>query len=230
MTRRIDQLLANLGYCSRSEAKAFLKKHEVFATGNRIKNSSEKVRPADVLVDKVPLDHPGGIFIMMNKPLGLVCSHDEREGPRVYDLLPERWRRRNPQVTSIGRLDKETSGLLLLTDQTEFVHFFTSPKNKVPKRYLARLDKVPPPELVGIFAGGEILLDGESKPCAPAELRLLGDNRAEIVLTEGKYHQVRRMFAANNLTVLELQRVSFGRLELDTLPLGEWRVVGPADI
>jgi 16S rRNA pseudouridine516 synthase len=230
MTRRIDQLLANLGYCTRSEVKTFLKNNEVLAATSRLKNPSEKVPAADVRVNGEPLDHPDGIFIMLNKPVGLVCSHDGREGPRIYDLLPERWRRRNPQVTSIGRLDKETSGLLLLTDQTELVHFYTSPKNKVPKRYLARLDKLPPPSLVEVFARGEILLDGEEKPCAPAELRLSGTREVSVILTEGKYHQVRRMFAASSLTVLELKRTSFGRLELGNLEAGKWKTVRPQDV
>jgi 16S rRNA pseudouridine516 synthase len=162
MPKRIDQLLANLGYCTRSEAKTFLKKHEVLANNTRLKTGSEKANPNDILINNAPLDHPDGIFIMLNKPPGLVCSHDAREGPRIYDLLPERWRRRNPQVTSIGRLDKETSGLLLLTDQTEWVHFFTSPKNKVPKRYHARLDKPPPPSLPELFASGKIRRNGQN--------------------------------------------------------------------
>jgi 16S rRNA pseudouridine516 synthase len=141
----------------------------------------------------------------------------------VYDLLPPRWRARNPQVTSIGRLDKETSGLLLLTDQTALVHRLTSPKHKVPKVYVATLDRDLSPDWIPLFAGGTLQLEGEKAPCAPATLRLLDARTAELTLTEGKYHQVRRMFAAVGATVLTLHRTRFGDLALDELAPGTWR-------
>ena len=230
--RRLDQLLANLGYCSRREARDFLKKHSVTVGGQPSRDPSSKVSPADVRIDGEPLDHPDGLLLLLNKPLGLVCSHDEREGPRVYDLLPERWRARNPQVTSIGRLDKETSGLILLTDRTELVHKYTSPKHKVPKLYRATTDRDLTADLIPLFAAGTLVLEGEDAPCAPAELRLSPDapRTAELVLTEGKYHQVRRMFAATGATVLTLQRVRFGRLALGDLAPGEFRAIAESEI
>ena len=158
-----------------------------------------------------------------HKPLGLVCSHDGSEGPSIYTQLPERWRRRNPTVTSIGRLDKETSGLLLVTDQSALVHRLTSPKHKVPKVYRATLDREIPPNLAGRFASGTLQLEGEEKPCAPAELTILSPREADLTLIEGRYHQVRRMFAAAGLTVLTLHRTRFGSLELGDLPPGQWR-------
>ena len=230
MKKRLDQWLANLGYCSRGDARGFLKAHCVEVHGERAKNAAEKVEADWVRVDGEELDFPGGIFVMMNKPAGFTCSHDAREGRLVYELLPERWRRRNPVVTSVGRLDKETSGLLLLTDLSERVHFFTSPKNKVPKRYVARLDKAPRADAAEVFSSGSLLLDGEERACAPAELRWLDERVAEVVLTEGRYHQVRRMFAAVGATVMELERVGFGKLELGDLKRGEWRVVGTEEI
>lgn len=183
----------------------------------------QKANPADVLVDGEPLDHPDGLLLLLNKPLGLVCSHDTREGPTVYGLLPARWQQRNPVVTSIGRLDKETSGLLLLTDQTPLVHRLTSPKHKVPKVYVATVDRDLAPELADVFAAGTLLLDGEKEPCAPAELRLRGPRVAEVTLTEGRYHQVRRMFAATGSTVLTLHRERFGGLDLGGIAPGQWR-------
>jgi len=223
--RRVDQLLSSLGYCSRSEARDFLKKHAVTVRGKPFRDPSAKTSAADVLIDGEPLDHPEGLLLLLNKPLGLVCSHDVREGPRVYDLLPERWRNRNPQVTSIGRLDKETSGLILLTDQSELVHKYTSPKHKVPKLYRATVDRDLTPDLIPLFAAGAMMLEDEKAPCAPADLRLLPNEprTAELVLTEGKYHQVRRMFAATGFTVLTLHRVQFGRLTLGDLQPGEFR-------
>ena len=229
--RRLDQLLSNLGYCSRREARDFLKKHVVTVRGVAVRDPPNKPLTADVRIDGEPLDHPDGLLLLLNKPLGLVCSHDEREGPRVYDLLPERWRARNPQITSIGRLDKDTSGLLLLTDQTDLVHKYTSPKHKVPKLYRATVDRDLTPDPVSLFAAGTLMLEGEKAPCAPAELRILDDRRtAELVLTEGKYHQVRRMFAATGATVLTLHRVQFGRLTLGDLAPGAFREVTEAEI
>lgn len=231
LMRRLDQLLANLGYCSRREARDFLKKQAVTVKGRAVRDPSGKAHAADVLINGEPLDHPDGLLLLLHKPLGLVCSHDEREGPRVYDLLPERWRARNPQITSIGRLDKDTSGLILLTDQTELVHKYTSPKHKVPKLYRATVDRDLSPDLAPLFAAGTLVLDGEDTPCAPAELRILDDLRtADLVLTEGKYHQVRRMFAATGATVLTLHRVQFGRLTLGDLAPGEFRTARETEI
>lgn len=221
--RRLDQLLANLGYGSRREAHALVEGGHVTVAGEVADDASRRVDAGDVRVDGEPLDHPEGLLLLLNKPAGLVCSHEWREGPNVYSLLPERWRRRNPVITSIGRLDKDTTGLLLLTDQSPLVHRLTSPKHKVPKVYRAQLDRDPPPSLPTLFASGALQLDGESKPCAPAELRLVGPRDAEVTITEGKYHQVRRMFAAGGCTVVALERIRFGHLELGDLAVGQWR-------
>jgi 16S rRNA pseudouridine516 synthase len=223
MMRRLDQLLANLGYCSRSEARDWIRAGRVTIRGAATDDFGAKAHATDVLVDGAPLDHPDGLLLLVHKPLGLVCSHEEREGPNVYSLLPERWRRRNPVVTSVGRLDKDTSGLLLLTDQAELVHRLTSPKHKVPKLYHATLERDLDPALVALFASGTFQLEGEKLPCAPAELKIISPREAELTLTEGKYHQVRRMFAAAGNTVLTLHRPRFGQLELGELPAGQWQ-------
>lgn len=220
---RLDQLLASLGYGSRREAHALIAAGGVMVAGKEARDGAQKVLPGEVLVDGEPLDHPAGLLLLLHKPPGLVCSHDESEGANVYSLLPPRWRRRNPPITSIGRLDKETTGLLLLTDQSALVHRLTSPKHKVAKIYRAVLDRAVPAEAVTLFASGTLQLPGEEKPCAPAELRLLGPQEAEVTLTEGKYHQVRRMFAAVGATVLALHRSRFGPLELGDLASGQWR-------
>jgi 16S rRNA pseudouridine516 synthase len=221
--RRLDQLLSSLGYCSRREARAWVANERLSVRGEVAEAFDAKAEPADVRVDGEPLDHPAGLLLLLHKPVGLVCSHDGREGPDIYSLIPDRWRRRNPPVTSIGRLDKDTSGVLLLTDLSPLVHRLTSPKHKVPKVYRATLDRDLPPDLVTQFASGTLRLDGEDAPCAPAGLKIISPREAELTLTEGRYHQVRRMFAATGSTVLTLHRVRFGPLELGDLPAGQWR-------
>lgn len=223
MSRRLDQLLANLGYCSRREARAWIDDGRIEIAGRPADDPGQKSHPAAVRVDGEPLDHPDGLLLLMNKPLDRVCSHDGREGPSVYDLLPPRWRRRNPQVTTVGRLDKDTSGLLLLTDHSTLVHRLTSPKHKVAKVYRATLDTDLPAGLAELFAAGTLVLRGETEPCAPAQLRVLGPREAELTLTEGRYHQVRRMFASQGCEVLTLHRTRFGHLELGELAPGAWR-------
>ncbi|MDE3083706.1 MAG: rRNA pseudouridine synthase [Verrucomicrobiota bacterium] len=225
--QRLDQLLASLGYGSRRETRALIESGHVTVLGQPAGSIGEKVSPAEVRVDGAPLDHPDGLLLLLHKPAGLVCSHDQREGIRVYDLLPPRWLRRNPPITSIGRLDKGTSGLLLLTDQHALVHQLTSPRQKIPKTYLATLDRdVPATDaaaIAALFAKGRLLLPGESKPCAPAELKWRGARLAELTITEGRYHQVRRMFASQGCEVAALHCTRLGQLELGGLPVGEWR-------
>jgi 16S rRNA pseudouridine516 synthase len=220
---RLDQLLSSLGYGSRKEARDWVRAGAVTVRGVAAKDVSTRVTPDDVRVDGAPLDHPDGLLLLLHKPTGLVCSHNEYEGPNVYSLLPERWRRRHPAVTSVGRLDKETSGLLLLTDQSPVVHRLTSPKHKVRKIYRATVDRDLTADLIPLFASGTLQLDGEEKPCAPAEMAIISPREAELTLTEGKYHQVRRMFAAAGFTVLTLQRIRFGDLRLEGLAPGQWR-------
>jgi 16S rRNA pseudouridine516 synthase len=220
--RRLDQLLASLGYASRREVADWVKAGRVAVRGVPARDPASKVQPGDVTVDGEPLDHPGGLLLLLNKPAGVVCSHDETEGPTIYSLIPARWRRRNPPVTSIGRLDKETTGLLLLTDQSGLVHRLTSPKHKVPKVYRALLDRDMPGGIEEVFAAGTLLLPDEEKPCAPATLRRIGNREAEVVLMEGRYHQVRRMFASQGCQVVGLDRVRFGALQLGDLPRGKW--------
>jgi 16S rRNA pseudouridine516 synthase len=225
--RRLDQWLANLGYCSRREARAWVEAGRVTVRGKTADDFGAKADAADVRADGEPLDHAEGLLLLLHKPVGLVCSHDGHEGPSVYGLLPPRWTRRNPPVTSVGRLDKDTSGLLLLTDQSSLVHRLTSPKHKVPKVYAATLASDVSADraagLIALFGSGTLVLDGESAPCAPAALQLREPRTAELTLTEGRYHQVRRMFASQGFEVVALHRERFGELTLDALPPGQWR-------
>jgi len=225
--RRLDQLLANLGYCSRRDARTWLKAGRVTVHGEVARQPAAKVDPAAVQVDEEPLDHPDGLLLLVHKPIGLVCSHDEREGASIYDLFPTRWRARTPVLTSVGRLDKDTSGLLIVTDQSALVHRLTSPKHKVPKVYRVTVDLDLDSNLIELFASSTLQLDGEKAPCAPAKLEIVSSREAKLTLLEGKYHQVRRMFGSQGWHVETLHREQFGDLPLGDIPAGEWRELSP---
>jgi 16S rRNA pseudouridine516 synthase len=167
---------------------------------------------------------------MLHKPLGVTCSHKEA-GQLVYDLLPARWRIREPAISTVGRLDKDTSGLLLLTDDGDLLHRIISPRRHVAKRYVATLAR-PLEGCEGArFASGELMLEGEDKPLAPAALEALSPTTARLTVTEGRYHQVRRMFAAVGNHVAALHRDRIGGLELDAdLAPGAYRLMTPEDI
>jgi len=194
-------------------------------TLNLYLKSDTKVAHDEILYEGEPLDPPEGMVILMHKPAGLVCSHDEGEGRLVYDLLPERWRLRDPKISTVGRLDKDTSGLLLLTDDGALLHRLTSPKHKVPKVYEATLDRPLKGDEGAIFASGTLMLNGEKTPCLPAKLEVIDPTHVRLEIVEGRYHQVRRMFAAVENHVTALHRSSFGDLKLEDLKAGEYRLI-----
>lgn len=221
--KRLDQMLSNLGYCSRKEAAKWVKNGWISVNGTIVKDVSIKADPHAVMLDDKPLDHPDDIFIVLNKPVGYVCSHDPSEGKRIYDLLPAQWTNRTPQVVSIGRLDKETSGIIIVTDILPLVHYFATPKNEIKKVYEVTVEKRLSPDLIALFACGTIVLDKEEEPCLPALLEIISDNTCRVTLTEGRYHQVRRMFASVGNTVVSLHRSRFGDYTLENLGPGEFR-------
>ena len=219
--------LANLGYGSRREVAMMLKNGWVTdARGNPLAEGSAFVHE-DVLVDDEPLDPAPGMLLMLHKPVGYTCSTKD-VGRLVYDLLPERWRLRNPVLSSVGRLDRDTSGLLLMTDDGALLHRITSPKSHLPKVYEATLASDLRGDEGALFAEGTLMLEGEKEPLAPATLEALSPRLARITTIEGRYHQVRRMFAAVGNHVSALRRIRIGGLELDGLEPGEWRVLGEA--
>lgn len=235
VTVRLDRLLANMGYGSRREVQALVRAGAVILDGAAVQVADMKITAAPDLsermrVNGVRLDPPPGMALMLNKPLGATCSHKEA-GPLVYDLLPRRWRAREPAISSVGRLDKETSGLLLLTDDGDLLHRIISPKRHVAKRYLASLARPLEGHEAERFASGALMLDGEDKPLAPATLEPLTPTSAWLTVVEGRYHQVRRMFAAvgNHVEALHRDRVGGLDLPADLTP-GQYRLMSPADI
>jgi len=222
---RLDALLSRYGYCSRSEARAWLKAGRVRVDGALAKNPADKGEPRNVTVDGEPVEYPDGILALLHKPAGYVCSHETNEGPTIYDLLPPRWLRRNPTVTTIGRLDKDATGVLLITDDGERVHRWTSPKHKVSKLYEVTVDHDLPPGIADLFASGTLMLEGEQKPCLPAKLEVFGPREATLEIVEGRYHQVKRMFASQGCTVTRLHRSAFGTFTLGALAPSQWRMI-----
>ena len=215
---RLDRLLANLGYGSRREANALVRDGLVTLDGRALTDSAEHVSltpdlPARLRIDGAPLDPPPPLTLILHKPLGVVCSHKEA-GRSVYELLPSRWRRRDPPLSTVGRLDADTTGLLLITDDGALLHRIISPRNHVPKAYVANLARPLDGHEAALFASGELVLEGETTPLAPAQLEPLGLSQARLIITEGRYHQVRRMFAAAGNHVEQLHRERIGGLLL----------------
>jgi 16S rRNA pseudouridine516 synthase len=227
---RLDQLLSRFGYCSRREAAGWVAQGRVTCAGEPMRRADAKVKPEDVLVDGEPVEFPSGLLILLHKPVGYACSHDPAESPLIYDLLPARWLRRNPAPVSIGRLDRDTSGLLLITDDGALVHRLTSPKHEVEKCYEVTTATPLPDGLAAVFASGDLTLRGEAKPCLPARLEVTGPQTARLFLKEGKYHQVRRMFASQGCPVTMLHRSGFGKLTMEGLPEGQWRALEAGEL
>ena len=232
---RLDKLLANLGYGSRREIQILARSGRIVFDGAELRKADGRIAqdadlPERMQIDGEPLDPLPGVALMLNKPEGVTCSHKEA-GPLIYSLLPERWRRRDPALSTVGRLDKETSGLILLTDDGTLLHRIISPKNHVAKRYVATLARPLKGNEGEVFASGTLMLEGEDKPLAPANLDVVDETTARLSVTEGRYHQVRRMFAALGNHVETLHRDRIGGLTLpDDLAPGEWRIMDQATI
>jgi len=164
------------------------------------------------------LDHPNGLTVIYHKPLGSVCSRKE-DGILIYADFPERWIDRKPALSPVGRLDKETSGLLIVTDDGLLNHQITSPKQHIAKTYRVTLAEPLNGDEGERFASGNLMLDGDDRPCLPAELTVHSEQEASLVLHEGRYHQVRRMFAACGNHVKTLTRTHIGALSLEQTAL-----------
>ena len=235
MSVRLDRLLANLGYGSRRDVQAMITGDDVVLDGAPVRIIDAKVEatpdlPERLFVEGQPVDPPPPLSLILHKPLGVVCSHRE-PGRSVYELFPRRWRARQPVLSSIGRLDGDTTGLLLVTDDGGLLHRIISPKNHVAKRYHATLARPIEGHEASLFAAGALMLDGEDKPLAPAHLEILSATTAWLTITEGRYHQVRRMFAAVGNHVEALHRDRIGGLDLpEDLEPGRYRLLSQADL
>jgi len=234
-TSRVDKLLGSMGYGSRTEMARLGKAGGIVLDGVDLTDVSRRIPvtpdlPGRMEVDGQPLDPVPGLVMMLHKPLGMTCSRKE-DGALVYDVLPPRWRRRDPAISTIGRLDKQTTGLLLLTDDGDLLHRVISPRRHVAKVYRATLARPLTGTEGDVFAAGGLVLEGEDKPLSPAVLEVLSPTEARLTVTEGRYHMVRRMFAAVGNHVEGLHRERVGGLVLpDDLAPGDWRLLDPAQI
>jgi 16S rRNA pseudouridine516 synthase len=226
---KLIKLIANLGYGSRKDVTQLFRSGRITDADGEVLYADDVVPYETIRVDDEPLDPPPGLTLMMNKPLGVTCSRKD-PGRVVYDLLPPRYNVRSPALSSVGRLDRDTFGLLLFTDDGALLHRIISPKAQVTKVYEATLAQDLRGDEGELFASGSLLLESETEPLAPATLEVLGPRHARLSVTEGRYHQVRRMFAATGNHVETLQRVSIGALALGGLPLGEWRALDADEI
>lgn len=226
---KLLRLVANLGYGSRREVAAWFRDGRITDTSGTVLDEDARIDPALVRVDGEPLDPPPGLVVLLHKPVGYTCSTKD-PGRLIYDLLPRRYRYRDPLLSPVGRLDRDTSGLLLLTDDGTLLHRIISPKSSIPKKYEATLAQDLRGDEATIFASGTLMLDGEKTSLLPAELEVLSPRSARLTLHEGRYHQVRRMFAATGNHVAALHRAAVGALTLDGLAPGEWRALTPDDI
>ena len=225
---RLDKFLCDSGVGTRSQVKVILKAGRVQVDGKVEKDNSRKVDPntQTITLDGETLGGKRRVVIMLNKPEGYVTATEDKNDRTVMELLPEEMK--HLDLKPVGRLDKATEGLLLFTNDGDLLHRLISPKKEVPKVYYARHEGQAGKEDVKAFAEGLTLRDGLE--CLPAKLQPLGPGESLITVCEGKYHQVRRMMASRNMTVLYLERRKEGVLELGDLPRGAVRELTEEEI
>ena len=226
---KLAKYLANLGYGSRREVEALVARGRVTRAGGGPLREGDPFAHDEVRVDGDPLDPAPGAVVMLHKPAGYTTSTRDR-GPLVYELLPPRFARRSPLMAPAGRLDRDTTGLLLLTDDGALNHRVTSPRRHLPRVYQVRLAADLRGDEGAVFASGELVLQGEEKPLLPAALEPTGPRAARLTLSEGRYHQVKRMFAAVGNHVEALHRAAIGGLQLGELEEGRWRVLAAEEV
>ena len=226
---RLDKIIANRGLASRREVKDLVRQGRVLVDGVPASAPDVKVsaEAAAITVDGVLVSGERYTYLLLHKPAGVLTATEDKRQPTVLDLIPEELRRRD--LAPVGRLDKDTEGLLLLTDDGELTHRLLSPRYHVDKVYYAQVDGIPDSSDAAAFAEG--LLLGDGLQCLPARLEPLGGDTCLVTLREGKFHQVKRMLASRGKPVRYLKRLSMGPLCLeDTLAPGQCRKLRPEEL
>jgi len=231
---RLDRLLSNLGYGGRREMTMAIKNEYLEIDGERVTSPSQSidlewVKAGRVTFDGQTLDPLYPFTIMLHKPVGYTCSHKD-PADIIYDLLPERFQGRKPTFSMIGRLDKYSSGQLLMSDDGDLIHRITHPKSHASKHYRVTLRDPLKGNEADLFASGEFMMDGDDKPLKPAEWTPESDVIGVMVLHEGRYHQIRRMFETLGNEVIGLHRFQTGGLALGDLEEGKWRTLSEDDV
>ncbi|MEO8564122.1 MAG: pseudouridine synthase [bacterium] len=226
---KLVKYLANLGYGTRRDVTEIVDHGLVTRRDGSIVRDGDTFEHSDLLINGTPCDPSPGAVLALHKPTGFVCSAKETSR-LIYELLPSRLLARSPIMAPVGRLDRDTSGLLLLTDDGKLNHRLTSPRAHLPKVYVAELASDLRGDVGAIFASGTLLLNGETVPLRAASLEPVDRRRVHVTLYEGRYHQVRRMFAAVGNHVVSLRRQSIGGLDLGDLEVGRWRELSLAEV
>ncbi len=231
---RLDRILSNLGYGTRKEMAMAVKNNWVEIDGEVVNDPKLNVDFAMISANRVtldgePLDPLAPFTIMLHKPVGYTCSKQDASSI-IYDLLPEQFARRKPLLSPVGRLDKYSSGQLLLTDDGVFLHRVTHPKTHAPKHYKVTLRDALRGDEAELFASGDFKIKGDDKPLKPAQWSVTGDRTGDMVLHEGRFHQIRLMFDKLGNEVVSLHRYQTGGLPLGDLKEGEWRVLSSEEV
>jgi 16S rRNA pseudouridine516 synthase len=229
---RLERFLANLGYGSRKSVGEAIKAGAFQCGGRVYADPSEKIDPEamrEATFDDEPLDPIAPLTILLNKPQGYTCSTDE-QGLLVYDLLPNRWKFRDPILSTAGRLDKDSTGLVLMTDDGQLLHRIISPKTHVAKHYRVTLRDPLKGNEAALFSTGDFCMNGDPKPLKPAIWQAETEKSGVMILQEGRYHQIRRMFSTLGNHVETLHRFRLGGLEEGDLPVGAYKVLSATNI
>lgn len=230
--QRVDKVLSNLGYGSRTEIKKFCKQGIIQVNGKTVSNPGQQVDTDidEIVINGEKINYREFIYLMMNKPDGYISATFDKHDPIVLDLIDDEYLVFEP--FPVGRLDKDTEGLLVLTNDGQLAHRVLSPKKHVPKKYYAKIDGRVTEEDIEAFKEGVVLDDGYKT--MPAELEILksdDESEIELVIHEGKFHQVKRMFESVGKKVTYLKRLSMGGLILDeSLEIGEYRELSDEEV
>ena len=218
-SERFDKIIANQMNISRKDARIGIRRGKGIVDGQVVRNPSELVNiDSQIVFEGHKLEYKKFIYILMNKPKGVLSASNDKNRKTVVDLVPPEWKRNG--LFPVGRLDKDTTGFLIITDDGDFAHRAIAPNKNVDKTYIATLDGEVTREMEEAFLNGITLADGTV--CKSARLKALPDNKAQIIISEGKYHQIKRMFGTVGLGVNELTRIAMGSLTLpENLPCGQ---------
>ena len=221
---RLDKYLADMSLGTRSEVKDLIRKGKITVNEKTVKDASYQVKDSDIVAcSGQEVSYVEYEYYLLNKPQGYICALEDKRHPVIMELI----RSKRKDLVPVGRLDLDTEGAILITNDGQLNHFLLSPKNHVPKTYYVETDKAIPETTVELFAQG---IDLGDFTAAPAELRLLEERKAELTIHEGKFHQVKRMFEKAGCTVTFLKRLRFGPLDLQGLSTGEVRSLSKEEI